>query len=88
MSQNKIIRVFTGTEIVVNLLQEELEKIGIGCYIQNGFKSGVAAGFSGGLPSSVDLLIRERDVMRAMLVLREFERVNGKAEEEEGEEQV
>lgn len=75
---NKTIRVFTGSEITVNLLKEELERAGIGCYIQNDFSSGVHAGFMGGTPDAIDLYIREIDVMRAQLILREFERVNRK----------
>jgi hypothetical protein len=74
----KLIRVYTGSELVVNLLEEELEKAGIGCFVQNDFKSGIGAGFSGGIPSAVDLFIKETDVMRAQLILREFERINSR----------
>ena len=76
----KLIRVYTGPEIIVNLLKEELEKSGIGCFIQNDFKSGIGAGFSGGIPSAVDLYIKETDVMRAQLILREYERINSRNE--------
>jgi hypothetical protein len=75
-ARSKLIRVFTGSELTVNLLKEELEKAGIGCFVQDDFKSGIAAGFSGGIPSAVDLLIKEIDVMRAQLILREYERTN------------
>ena len=75
-----MIRVFTGSELTVNLLKEELEKIGIGCFIQDDFKSGIGAGFSGGVPSSVDLFIKEIDLMRAQLTLREYERINNRSE--------
>ncbi len=75
---NRTIRVFTGSEITVNLLKEELERAGIGCYVQNDFSSGIHAGFMGGIPDVVDLHIKEVDVMRAQLILREFERVNKK----------
>jgi hypothetical protein len=74
----KLIRVFTGSELIVNLLKEELEKSGIGCFIQNDFKSGIGAGFSGGIPSAVDLFIKEIDVMRAQLILREYNRINNR----------
>jgi Putative prokaryotic signal transducing protein len=73
---SKLIRVFTGSEVTVNLVKEELEKAGIPCFSQNDFKSGIAAGFAGGTPSAVDLFIREIDVMRAQLILREYERIN------------
>lgn len=77
-TNNKTIRVYTGSEITVNLLMEELERSGIGCYVQNDFSSGIHAGFMGGIPDTVDLYIKEVDVMRAQLILREFERVNRK----------
>ncbi len=56
-NQNKLIRVFSGTEIPVNLLKDELEKHGVSVHIQNDFQSGIMAGFSGGGPSAVDLFI-------------------------------
>lgn len=74
--RSKLIRVFTGSEVTVNLLREELEKVGISCFIQDDFKSGIAAGFSGGIPTAVDLFIKGIDVMRAQLILREYERLN------------
>ena len=77
-SKSKTIRVFTGSELTVNLLKEELERAGIGCYIQDDFKSGISVGFSGGVPNAVDLFIKEIDVMRAQLILREHERINKK----------
>jgi hypothetical protein len=75
-TRSKMIRVYSGSELTVNLLKEELEKIGIGCFIQDDFKSGIGAGFSGGVPSSVDLFIKEIDLMRAQLTLREYGRIN------------
>lgn len=77
-SNNRTIRIFTGSEITVNLLKEELERTGIGCYTQDDFKSGISAGFSGGISNTVDLFIKEIDVMRAQLILREYERINKK----------
>ncbi len=75
-TKSKTLRVFTGSALTVNLLKEELERAGIGCYIQDDFLSGVYAGFIGGMPNSVDLFIKEIDVMRAQSILREFERNN------------
>jgi hypothetical protein len=79
-ARSRMIRVFTGSELTVTLLKEELEKIGIGCFIQDDFKSGIGAGFSGGVPSSVDLFIKEIDLMRAQLTLREYGRINKRSE--------
>ncbi len=70
--KNKLIRVFSGTEIPVNLLKDELEKNGVSTHIQNDFQSGIMAGFSGGGPSAVDLFILESDIKRAEPIIEGF----------------
>lgn len=75
-ANNNLIRVYTGTELTVNLLKEELEKNGISAMIQNDFNSGISAGFSGGVPSSVDLFIQESDLEKAEPNLIEFAKTN------------
>jgi hypothetical protein len=60
--KDKTIRVFSGTVLIVNLIKVELEKNGISGIIQNDFNSGVLAGFSGGVPSAIDLFIQESDL--------------------------
>lgn len=82
MAKEDLIRVFTGTGLIVNLLKDELEKEGIGCFIRDDFRSGISAGFIGGVPSSVDLYIKEIDVMRAQLILRHYQRINDENEAE------
>lgn len=60
MKENSnLIRVYSGTELTVNLLKDELEKFGISSMIRNDFNSGVSAGFSGGVTSSIDLFIQD-----------------------------
>jgi hypothetical protein len=73
---SNLIRVYSGTELTVNLLKDELEKFGISSMVQNDFISGVSAGFSGGVPSSVDLFIQELDLRKAELILSEFRETN------------
>jgi len=75
--KNNLICVYTGTELTVNLLKDELEKSGIPGMIQNDFNSGVSAGFSGGVPSSVDLFILEHDLEKAEPIVSEFREING-----------
>jgi hypothetical protein len=72
----RLIRVYSGTELTVFLLKDELEKSGISGMIQNDFSSGVSAGFSGGVPSSVDLYIQELDVEKAEPIISEFATIN------------
>ena len=77
MKENdNLIRVFTGSEITVNLLKDELEEIGISSIIQNDFNSSVAAGFASGTPYSVDLLIQEHDLNKAEPIIEEFIKIN------------
>ncbi len=74
--KSNLIRVYSGTELTVNLLKDELEKFGISSMIQNDFNSGVSAGFSGGVPSSIDLFIQELDLDKAESILSEFRETN------------
>lgn len=69
---NELIRVFTGSEVSVILLQGELEEIGIGSIIQNDYQSGISGGFLGGIPSAVDLFIQQLDFGRAEPLIKEF----------------
>jgi hypothetical protein len=71
-----LIRVYTGTDVLVNLLKDELENTGISCMIQNDFNSGISAGFSGGLSSGIDLFIQEFDMMKAEPIINEFVKIN------------
>jgi hypothetical protein len=73
---NNLIQVFTGSEITVNLLKDELEKTGISSLIQNDINAGLAAGFSTGTPYAVDLFIQEHDVIKATPIINEFIRIN------------
>ena len=70
----KLVRVFTGSTLSVNLLKEELENRGIESIVRDDFSSGVAAGFSGGVPSAVDLYIEESDIQEAEPLIFEFSR--------------
>lgn len=70
--KNQITKVFTGTELLVKLLKDELEQIGISSIIQNDYNSGVLAGFSGGTPSTIDLFIQESDLKKAEPIIRGF----------------
>ncbi len=73
--KDEIIRVYSGSELIVNLLKDELEKIEIYAIIQNDFNSGVVAGFSSGA-SWIDLFIQETDLKKAEPIIREFSQRN------------
>jgi hypothetical protein len=67
-----LVRIFSGSEVSVTLLKAEFEEIGIPAIIQNDFQSGISAGFSGGVPSAIDLYLQESDLEQAEPILNEF----------------
>ncbi|MDD4192884.1 MAG: DUF2007 domain-containing protein [Mangrovibacterium sp.] len=73
---DKLICIYTGTEVTVNLLKGILEEAGIGVFVQDDFRSGIAAGFFGGSPSAVDLFIEGADLEKAKPIVREFKQRN------------
>ncbi len=75
---NNLIRVFTGTEVLVYLLKERLEEIGISALIKNDFQSGITVGFVSGVPSAIDLYIQESDLKEAESIINEFVQDNEK----------
>jgi Putative prokaryotic signal transducing protein len=70
--KNKLIRVYSGTEVSVILLKGRLEEIGISAIIQNDYKSGIDAGFVGGVQSAIDLYIQQFDYKKAESIISEF----------------
>jgi hypothetical protein len=70
--RDKLIKVYTGTEVTVILLKELLEEIGVTSTIQNNYKSGVEVGFVGGVQSAIDLFIQQSDFETAEPVIRDF----------------
>lgn len=69
---NKLIRVYTGTEVSVYLLKDMLEQNGISSIIKNDFNSGISAGFAGGVPSAIDIYIKQSDLKNAESIIGEF----------------
>lgn len=69
---NDLIRVFTGTEVLVYLLKERLEEVEISALIKDDFQSGLTVGFVSGVPSAVDLYIQESDLKEAEPIINEF----------------
>ena len=69
---NDLIRVFTGTEVLVYLLKERLEEFDISALIKDDFQSGITVGFVSGVPSAIDLYIQESDFKIAEPIINEF----------------
>jgi hypothetical protein len=71
-TKNKLVKVYTGTEVTVILLKGLLEEMGVGSTIQNNYKSGIEVGFVGGVLSSIDLYIQQSDFEKAEPIIRDF----------------
>ncbi|MBT8326469.1 MAG: DUF2007 domain-containing protein [Bacteroidia bacterium] len=73
--QSNLVKVFTGTEVTVELLKGKLQEIGITGIVKNEFQSGAVAGFGGG-PFSIEYYILESDLKKAEPILSEFSKNN------------
>ena len=74
--ESKLIRVFAGSEITVNLLKAELEMEGIPTNVVNEYEQSNFRGFSTGTPYSVDLYILDTDLENAEPIVKEFLKIN------------
>lgn len=74
--ESKLVRVFAGSEITVNLLKAELEQEGILVNVVNEYEQSNFRGFSTGTPYSVDLYILDSDLEKAKPIVEEFLKIN------------
>ncbi len=72
----KTVKVFSGTELEVNLLKGLLDQIGVSGLIQNESKSGILSGFLGGVQDVVDFYIQEADMEKSAATIKEFTEQN------------
>jgi hypothetical protein len=70
--KNKLVKVYTGTEVTVILLKALLDEIEVTSTIQNNYKSGIEVGFVGGVQSAIDLFIQQSDFEKAEPLIRDF----------------
>jgi hypothetical protein len=70
--KNKLVKVYTGTEVTVLLLKGLLDEIEVASTIQNNYKSGIEVGFVGGVQSAIDLFIQQSDFEKAEPLIRDF----------------
>lgn len=64
-------RVYTGSEVNVQHLQNLLEEKGIPTRVRNDFDSGLRAGFGGGLPGQVLLFAKTDQYNEALKITQE-----------------
>jgi hypothetical protein len=65
---DKLIRVYSGNEVLVSLLKDKLEENEISSAIQNDS----ANSFLRGVPAAVDLYIKQSDIGKAKTIINEF----------------
>lgn len=70
---SSLIRLLTDSEITVLHIKGQLYLNGISSLTKNRFQSGVSAGFGGGAPATLDLLIDSDDKDRAEELIRNME---------------
>lgn len=74
---DRMIRVFAGSEITLNLLSTGLQEAGIQSNVITGSDQSNLGGFSAGTPYSVDLYILNSDLEKAKPIVDAFIEVNG-----------
>lgn len=73
---DNLIRIYTGSEVLVIILKEQLEEIGISSLIKNDYQSGISVGFVASVPSAIELYIQESDLTEAEPIINEFIQTN------------
>jgi len=71
-----VVRVYTGSEVLVGMLKGLLEEAGIFSMIKDDFQSSISAGFVSGTPSALDLYIQESDREVAVPIIEDFLKYN------------
>jgi len=64
-------RVYTGSEVNVQYLEDLLQQENIGTRVRNDFDSGLRAGFGGGLPGQVQLFVLTEQYEQALRIVQE-----------------
>jgi hypothetical protein len=70
-NQTDMIRVYSDTEININMIRAELAKIGIPSLVKNEFQSALMAGF-GATPNAVDLYVNSADIEEASSLIQDL----------------
>lgn len=70
-SHSKHVKLHEGSNIILNAIKYELERVNISCLIKNNSDSGRLSGFVSGINSN-DLFVFEEELNQAEIVLEEF----------------
>ena len=71
-TQDKIVKLYTGTDVIINHIKQELEEKGIKCLVKDSFKQSISVGFVDGVPSAIDLFVLEKDLEEAVKIVNDL----------------
>lgn len=67
---NNLVKLYTGGDVIINRIKQELEEAGISTMVKDGYKQGLAAGFGDGVPSAIDIFVVESDIEKANEIIK------------------
>lgn len=71
MNENDgLIKLYTGGDVVISRIKQELDVAGINSLVKDGFKQGLAAGFGEGVPTAIDIFVTEEDFEKASEIVK------------------
>lgn len=70
MSEDKLVKLYTGAKVIVSRIVAELETQGIHSILKDGFRQGIEAGYGGGVPSAIDIYVVEEDLKNATEIVK------------------
>ncbi|UZO79884.1 DUF2007 domain-containing protein [Aquimarina sp. ERC-38] len=68
-SESEYERVYTGGIATIKMLQSVLEDRGIATITRDDMKSGLMAGFGGGIPDHIQLFVKKTDLSTAVPII-------------------
>ncbi len=69
---DKLVLVFTGTEVETEYIRAELEASGIATVVKDGFAQGLKAGFVADTASTIDLFVLAADAGKAQEIINDL----------------
>lgn len=69
LKENDYERVYTGSLVTIKMLQSVLEEGGIATITRDDMKSGIMAGFGGGIPDHIQLFVKKKDLSTAIPII-------------------
>jgi len=70
--KDNILKIYTGSEVPVRLLKGLLEENNIYSIIKDEFQSSISAGYVKGVPSAIDIYIKQSDLEKAKPIIADF----------------